>query len=1254
MLKKVSTVLVLMSLFFRSFSQTPDHAQVLADMSKQLSSSYSENYKKALQLAPQKGWKLQRTTATGGIITLVGVDELGNPIYYKTFNNTIAAATTRANQLWPGGRTGLNLSGSSSSVKSKIGVWDGGNALTTHVELTGRVIIKDNTNSVADHPTHTTGTMIASGVNPIAKGMAFGAQNIQAFDFNNDASEMANAASTTTGTGLLVSNHSYGTPAGWDYDGSAWSWYGDTTLSNTDAYGFGYYDGTAQVYDSIAWNAPNYLICMSAGNSRNSAGPSVGTKYYYNGATQVVRTSSLKANPDYGSIAYTQNAKNILVVGAVNGIPLGYSSPSDVVMSDFSSWGPTDDGRIKPDVVADGVGVTSSVSTSNTAYAAMSGTSMACPNATGSLYLLQEYYYKLHPGVFMKSATLKGLAIHTADEAGTAPGPDYIFGWGLLNVEKGANVITSSYNHQTDTIIESTLVNGGTYTFTGVASGKGQLVATLSWTDPTIKAVSRSLAYNNTTKRLVDDLDMRITGAGQTYKPWILSPSFPSAAATKGDNTLDNVEKVTVDSLIPGQTYTITITHKGTLQRGSQNFSLLVSGIGGTAYCTSAPTTNAGTRIDSVSFASIHNKNVTGCTSYSNFTNLNASIQAHQTLPITVNVSSCDASTANKIVKVYIDYNGNGSFTDAGELVATSNVISGTGTFTTSIVTPGGLTIGNHTLMRIIAEETSTASDITPCGTYGKGETQDYSITFAQPSVADVALAAIINPSYTSYANPSQYLTIAVRNNIATAVSGVPVVATVKNGSTVVASYSTTLPISIPASSVGNYTFQTPFNLDSNKTYTITAYTTLANDQDNSNDTTSVSITVPATPNIAATAVTCSNQTSLNVTNPVSSTNYFWYAKPTDTIPLLIASSGTTTTIPANNTYYLAPGIRTNIPPANKLVYSSGGYNTFSGDYNIVNSAVPLTLDNARLYIGNAGRIKFVANPIAQLSSNGQFSYYPTEGDSVVLNVYPTRPTAPVLGATDNSTSDTGAIYYLGLHLDNSIGTNYLLTIYCLDGASIFRNTDITSNPYPIGMPNVFTVVRNNNSNYQGFYSFFYNTQVYTPNASTTKMPVVSTVATAPTITLSNDSLESSTSTYYQWYYNNTAISGATSQNYKPIYSGQYYVVATNVNGCATTSAKFNYVATAVTNVSADVIGLIASPNPNSGVFNVEFNSSTLSSVQIDLIDAAGRKVYTKGYGNNVGIFSTQINAGYLAAGIYILRVQLGNNVYHKTILVRK
>jgi len=316
-------------------------------------------------------------------------------------------------------------------------------------------------------------------------------------------------------------------------------------------------------------------------------------------ATAGNRPADISSNDGYGIVSWDGNAKNILTVGAVNGISSIYSRPEDVVMSSFSCWGPTDDGRIKPDVVANGVSVLSSIASSNTSYASLSGTSMASPNAAGSLLLLQELYARLKNGEFLRAATIKGLAIHTASEAGSAPGPDYKFGFGLLNVEKAASVISASVANNNNAISEhlmfENVFNSTTTTFSTnvIASGKGPLRATISWTDPKGNVESVNV-LNDTTPKLVNDLDVRITtnGGAKIYRPWVMIPSSPSSDPSPGDNVLDNVEVVDVDSTIPGQSYTVTVSYKKTLQRGAQAYSLLVSGVGGAAYCTSAAASN--------------------------------------------------------------------------------------------------------------------------------------------------------------------------------------------------------------------------------------------------------------------------------------------------------------------------------------------------------------------------------------------------------------------------------------------------------------------------------------------------------------------------------------------------------------------------------------------------------------------------------------------------------------------------------------
>jgi uncharacterized delta-60 repeat protein len=122
---------------------------------------------------------------------------------------------------------------------------------------------------------------------------------------------------------------------------------------------------------------------------------------------------------------------------------------------------------------------------------------------------------------------------------------------------------------------ELTLSQGQTINFVVVSDGAQPLRATIAWTDPAGTPPAPSL--NPTTRMLVNDLDLRIIRAPTTYTPWILNPASPAAAATTGDNIRDNVEQVLIQSP-PAGTYTIRITHKGTLSGGAQNVALIVSG----------------------------------------------------------------------------------------------------------------------------------------------------------------------------------------------------------------------------------------------------------------------------------------------------------------------------------------------------------------------------------------------------------------------------------------------------------------------------------------------------------------------------------------------------------------------------------------------------------------------------------------------------------------------------------------------------
>jgi PKD repeat protein len=548
MTKNVVLIIVLVLCGFLTHAQT--NKEVLTQLSNEKAEEFKVEKQKALDYAEENNIPVFIQTDRG-FMELMKIDEYGQAHYYITHNSN-SAKTIATNKVHPGGGNGYSLDGSGMTVHE----WDGGAVRATHQELSGRVTQGDGASTTHYHAQHVAGTLIGSGVVASAKGMA-PAANLRAFDWNSDESEMA----TEAANGALVSNHSYGYGRGWSWTGSSWTWYGNSSISSQEDYLFGFYDSQAQDWDQIAFNAPNYLIVKSAGNDRGD-GPTNG---------------SYPQDGPYDCISHSGVSKNVLTVGAVEDIVSGYSQPSDVVMSSFSSWGPCDDSRIKPDIVTNGVSLYSADDDNDSDYQSLSGTSMASPSATGSLLLLQEHYQETKGiGTFMKAATLKALAIHTADEAGTHNGPDYQFGWGLMNTLKAAQKITEDQN--LNVIDELTLDNGTSYQRTVTAKGNEPLLVTIVWADKPGTPVSASLDPTNI--MLVNDLDMKITQASNTYYPWKLSASNPSGAATRnGENNVDNVEYITIDNPTADTEYSILVDHDGTLDGGSQDFSIIISGI---------------------------------------------------------------------------------------------------------------------------------------------------------------------------------------------------------------------------------------------------------------------------------------------------------------------------------------------------------------------------------------------------------------------------------------------------------------------------------------------------------------------------------------------------------------------------------------------------------------------------------------------------------------------------------------------------
>jgi len=1255
---------------------------VLQKTSLQLAAQHLAMQKILAQKAKENGWPMILQYRHGRMAYLSHIDSRGVPVYVTTTDNIISAASIRTSALWTNGSSKLNLTGGTNpNMKGRIAVWDEGLVRPTHVELTGRVLQKDGNTTLSDHSTHVSGTMIAAGVNPAAKGMAFGAQQLQTWDFDNDESEMAQAAAGANG--ILISSHSYADLAGWNFNDAAnrWEWWGQP--NDTVDISFGLYDEDTQIWDSIAYNAPLYTIVKAGGNNPGEQGPSIGATYWRRNAQhQFVnsgpRPAGISNNGGFNTLATYGNAKNIITIGAVSPIPGGYSKPSDVLLAEFSSMGPTGDGRIKPDLVADGVDVLSSISTADNAYDIFSGTSMATPACAGSSFLIQEYWSRLHNGNFMRSATLRGLLIHTADEAGAFPGPDYTFGWGLIDMQAAAGVITSDNTDQSQMVRESSLTNGtkDVETFIVTASGKTPIKATICWTDPAANPASIPVNEHNfadTSRKLINDLDLRIKDntTGQVYMPWILDPKNPGHAATKGDNIRDNVEKVELlDSLIPGRSYTITVSHKGTLQRGTQAYSLLVSGVGGTAPCTSSSSAS-GASIDQVSIGLYgFSSPLNSCRTSTDYTGLQTfPFAVGENTAFSITHTSCNSTNNTRVISVYIDLNNDGTF-GSNELVAQSAAVL-SGTFTGNIAIPATATVGAYTRMRIIAEETSTPSAVLPCGSYTTGETQDFRVHFINPT-NDVGVTAVEYPTITTCANDSQLVSIHIHNFGSVAqTGGVPVTTVVSNGPTTILTLSATCKDSIPVGGDVVYTYNKTFPTVAGVTYTFTSTTSLSTDVNTGNDADTATISVnPASTLPTGTATACGPDATSVVlhANATGDDLALWYDSQTATVPIAAGNNTSTTDITPNKTYYLGLNdlkVKGGAPSKNSFTSSNpnfgGAYFRFGDNFMMFTTSVPLTIESAKMYIGHSGIIGLTLGQLASFDNNtGRYSFLPL--DTVTLNVYATTPTPHDtiqwnVAAGDNT--DTGATFLLNIPVPNP--GNYIIIFNCFNHATAFLNANIRTNPYPLSIPGVFSVTGNDfrdigkadsvTFSHQFYYPFYdIGLRLYgcpAPGRTT----VTATTEAGPTITQQGSLLVSSVAANNQWYLNDSLLTDSTTQQIQPFLPGSYYTKIVDQNtGCVLTSNAIVW--TPSSGNANQRIGLRVGPNPNTGAFNVSFYMTDGGDLSIGLYDMLGQQVLRQDYGAFTGAFG-QTFSTTAASGVYTLKIVHGSNTYYSRVIIK-
>ena len=301
---------------------------------------------------------------------------------------------------------------------------------------------------------------------------------------------------------------------------SNYATYGITVASTSYSQGCNEYTADTQFGDQLLFENPYLQFVFSGGN--NGSG-----------------NCNYGAGAGWGNITggYKQG-KNVIACGNLD--PLE-------VLDNSSSRGPAADGRIKPDICANGKDQMST--DENNTYQVGGGTSAASPGIAGIFAQLYQAYKEMNNTATAPAPLIKAALLNTAEDIGN-PGPDFTYGWGRVNALRAIRTLEEG-RYLLDSVSQGTIQ---THTIS-VPAGTSRLRAMIYWADP---GGSPTAAVS-----LVNNLDFSLTDpTATTWNPWILDPTPVaanlSAPAIRGVDSLNNMEQVTIDNPSPGD-YTLTV-----------------------------------------------------------------------------------------------------------------------------------------------------------------------------------------------------------------------------------------------------------------------------------------------------------------------------------------------------------------------------------------------------------------------------------------------------------------------------------------------------------------------------------------------------------------------------------------------------------------------------------------------------------------------------------------------------------------------